>query len=241
LQRPTKRLFVDNNQAHGTVVLNSVGAPEREFTWYGEAFHQAGKLLVEELEKDPRFGLHGFPPDWSRALPIVYMYRHALELYLKGIIVAGRDVLPLRGKPPIDNRVFREHSLQELLSGVERVFEALNWDWNFREPGFRTVSDFRSMIGQFDAVDRKSSAFRYPVKEDGCLPSLGGHFRFNLFEVCDALDPIYPLVDSAAYGAREQLGLEYEQRAEARQYSMENADYEPPSYDPPEYEPPSDD
>jgi hypothetical protein len=162
------------------------------------------------------------------------MYRHALELYLKGIIVAGRGVLPLRNKPPIDNGIFKEHSLQGLLSDVEHVFEAFGWDWDFRQPGFRTVSDFRSMVGQFDNVDRKSSSFRYPVMEDGCRPCLESHLRFNLFAFCDALDPIYPLLDGAAYGADEQLSLEYEQRAEARQYAMENSDYEPPDYDPPE-------
>ncbi len=90
-----KSLFVDTGRNHGSVLLNFVGAPQFEFGFYGEAFHAAGKALVQQLKKDRRFGL-GLPLDSFKALPIVYLYRHAMELYLKSIILAGAGVLPLR-------------------------------------------------------------------------------------------------------------------------------------------------
>ncbi len=232
-----KCLFVDGSRGHGAVVLNWVGTPEREFTWYGEAFHEAGKSLVEQLRNDQRFGLGGPPPNSFKAVPIVYMYRHAMELYLKGVILAGAEVLPLRGNAELDLKaVLKTHSLQRLLQDVERIFKAFGWDWDFKLPRFRSLADFQSAIGELDAVDAQSFAFRYPTQRDGRSPALRSHFRFNLFEFCEILDPVYPVLDGAAYGAYEQLQQEYEARAEARQCELENADqggnYESPDYEP---------
>ncbi len=184
-----KRLFVDNRRHHGTVVLNWVGTPEREFTWYGEAFHEAGKALVEQLKNDPRFGLDGPPPDSFKAVPVVYMYRHAMELYLKGVILAGAEILPLRGGAGLDLKALSNtHSLPRLLQDVERIFEAFQWEWDFKLLLFRSLADFRSAIGELDGVDAQSFAFRYPTQKDGRSPALKSHFRFNLFEFCEVLD-----------------------------------------------------
>lgn len=236
MKRLKKRLFEDSGQHHGTVILNWVGTPEREFTWYGQAFHEAGKQLVDQLKEDPSFGPDGFPPDSFKALPIVYLYRHTMELYLKGIILAGAGVLRLRGEPALDIKdALDTHSLQSLLAKVERIFEAFGWDWDFELPAFRSLSDFRSIIGQFANVDACSYAFRYPTTKDCKSASLESGFRFNLFNFCEVLDPIYKILDGAAFGAREELQSEYEQQAEARQYEMENADCELAEYEPSEY------
>src|SRR5260370_40504105 len=148
-----KRLFRRvGRKNHGAVVLNWVGTPEREYTWYGEAFHEAGRSLVEQLKNDPQFGLGGFPPDSFKAVPIVHLYRHAMELYLKGIVLMGGAILPLRGQTEIDNEIFRNHGLKRILQDVERIFEAFGWDWNFELKGFRSIADFRSVIGYLDAL-----------------------------------------------------------------------------------------
>jgi len=47
-------------------------------------------------------------------------------------------------------------------------------------------------------------------------------FRFNLFEFCELLDPVYEVLAMKARAARAQLRIEYEMRAEWRQYEMEN-------------------
>jgi hypothetical protein len=233
-----KRLFVDNKKDHGTVVLNWVGTPEREFTWYGEAFHDAGRSLVEQLKRDVDFGIDGPPPDSFKALPIVFMYRHAMELYLKGIILAGSGILPLRGEPEADLKALMSvHSLSRLLEDVERIFQCLGWGWDFKEPYFRSREDFRAAISELDGVDGRSFAFRYPTQKDGKSAALASHFRFNLFEFCEVLDPIYSILDGAAFGAYEMLQLEYEARAEAMQSEFEGADFGDGDFEPPEYEP----
>jgi hypothetical protein len=217
-----KRQLFGKSGNHGTVILNRFDTPEREYTWYGEAFHEAGKSLAEQLKNDQQFGLGGVAADSFKAVPIAYLYRHAMELYLKSIVLAGGAILPLRGQAKIDSKtVFSTHVLQRILQDVERIFAAFGWGWDFELAGFRSIADFRSVVGQLDAV--KSDALRYPTLQDAKTPALKRHFGFNVFEFCEALDPVYPVLDSVAYAAHEQLHLAYENDAEAWQQELENA------------------
>jgi hypothetical protein len=221
-----KKLFKDHG-IHGTVILNYTETPEDQFTWYGEAFHSAGSALVQALKADDHFGADGYPPDSFKAAPIVYLYRHAMELYLKAIIKAGAGAFVLRGEPIIDmTTVSSTHSLQVLLSDVERIFAAFGWDWDFGLPHFRSLADFRSIVGELQSIDAHSDAFRYPTKRDGSA-ALNRCFRFNLFTFCETLDPIYQMLDGRAYHADETVQLE----REAQQEAMENTDHEPPDYE----------
>jgi len=109
------------------------------------------------------------------------------------------------------------------LKDVERIFKAFRWSWDLGLPRFRSLANFRSAIEELESIDRESFAFRYPMRKDGS-PSLKRNFRFNLFDFCEVLDPVYKFLDGAAYGAQGELEHEYEIRAEARQYEMENYD-----------------
>src|SRR5260370_5715563 len=126
-----------------------------------------------------------------------------MELYLKGIVLMGGAILPLRGQTEIDHEIFRNHGLKRILQDVERIFEAFGWDWNFELKGFRSIADFRSVIGELD--DLKADALRYPTGTDGKTAALESYFRFNIFEFCEALDPLYPVLDGAAYAGHERL------------------------------------
>ena len=68
--RNERYLFLDKGEEHGTVILNWVGTPEREFRWYAEYFHEAAKALVQLLRDDLRFGLFGLPGGTTRASTI---------------------------------------------------------------------------------------------------------------------------------------------------------------------------
>ncbi len=221
-----KRLFVKTkSHQHGEVSLNWVGTPEHEFTWYGEAFHKSGKVLVEQLKNNDNFNLHSISTDSFMAVPIVYMYRHAMELYLKGIIIAGKDILPFRSQEKIDLKIIlNTHVLKTLLNEVKRIFKAFKYEWDFEINGFRSFSDFCSCIDEFDSVDPKSVAFRYPTNKDGKTASINYGFQFNLFKFCEKLDPIYEVLNRVVFGVYELIEFEYEQRAEARQYEHENID-----------------
>ncbi len=217
---------MDGGKHHGTVVLNWHGHPEKEFKFFAEAFYRTAKQAVDRLRKKKKFGLDGYLLDEFLAYPVVFLYRHALELYMKGVILAGAPMLHVRGEQPIDREsLLRTHSLKALRHDLERVFAAFDWDWDFNIPSFRSLADFRKVIDEFESVDAGSYVFRYPIDTKGS-PSLNGYFRFNIFDFCEALDAIFPVLDGAAYGAHEQLQATYQEMAESRQYELENADHD---------------
>jgi hypothetical protein len=86
------KLFVKNK--YSNTVLNWHRAPEKEFHLYGEAFWNAAKTLLQNDALDKR------PIASFDASVIVYLYRHALELFLKEILIGrGAELIDPRPSP----------------------------------------------------------------------------------------------------------------------------------------------
>jgi hypothetical protein len=233
------RLFVDDGRDRGTVILNWHSTPEKEFTYVAEAFHTEAKAAVSRLKRNKRLGLHGLPVEDFRAYPVIFLYRHALELSLKAILWRGADMLTLKGKLAVEReKLLKTHDLNWLRIEVERVFDAYDWGWDCGNRHFGSVKDLREVIGEFHKIDAGSFAFRYPVTTKG-TPSLPQDFQFNLFHFASVLDALFPALAGAALGAYEEFQEAARQLGEAQEeearYQAEN--YEPQEHDPGEDEP----
>jgi len=186
------------------IVLNWVGNPDEELDVYGQAFHEAARHLLSN------FGELVVPPN-LQALPIVYLYRHSFELYLKAVILAGDKHLLWRSEPPVPrDLIFKTHRLTDLLPDLERVFLAAGLGWNFGADHCRTREHFVAILEEFDAIDPKAANFRYPVDNQGqaALPS---HFSFDLSSFCARLDLILDGLD----GSLTELDEKYHAMTEA--------------------------
>src|SRR5207253_7387722 len=96
--------FFSRERFHGNVVFNFTRFPKGELAVYGRSYHEAAQHLIKHVAST-----HYRDPD---ACPIVFLYRHAVELYLKSIIHWGNNLLRLNGKPVVQHRhVFTEHRL----------------------------------------------------------------------------------------------------------------------------------
>ena len=171
-KRKLRKLFIDDGRPDGTVILNNWhDALENELTYIAEAFRVLAQKEVSRLKKNKGLGLHEFPIEDFRAYPIVFLYRHALELYLKAIILVGSDMLTLKDQPKIErHELFNNHNLDQLREYVECVFEAYGWGWDLGNSNFGSVSDLRTIIGEFHEIDPRSSSFRYPVDRKALNP-----------------------------------------------------------------------
>lgn len=219
-----KRLFVDSGSSAGSVLLNWHGTPEQEFPYLAEAYHLTAKEACAELRKDPRFGRDGSPMEYFRAYPIIFLYRHALELYMKAVILVASPMLSIKGMAPIDrDTLLRTHSLDKLRQDLERVFRSYGWKWDLGTDDFRCLADFRKAIAELHDIDKGSYTFRYPLDTKG-IASLEPNFRFNLFAFCDVLDNLFPVLEGLVTAAYEELQTTMQARAEAREYEMENSD-----------------
>ena len=63
------------------MLLNLFNTPETELALVAEEYHKAAKLLIEK----------GVTNDLA-AYPIVYLYRHALELSIKSVLILADEV-----------------------------------------------------------------------------------------------------------------------------------------------------
>lgn len=84
--------------------------------------------------------------------PIVFLYRHQLELNLKGIISKGNKLLdkPIRFRPI--------HSLRDLWNDCRTVLDRIGVSIDIPE-----AEPFEACITQLDGLDPQSMSFRYPV------------------------------------------------------------------------------
>jgi hypothetical protein len=189
---------------HGSVVLNFLRNPPSEFGAYASAFHRAGCQLVKDLAS-----AHGYRD--TDACPIVFLYRQALELYVKGTIVSGERLLALAEQAlPITSKLLREHRLSPLVPALDAVFQIANWSWPVDVPNFGSPSEFGRYLDALESVDPLSFAFRYPTNKAG-EANLSHHFRFNVITFAETLDPILNLLNGGLTGLDEL----WQERAEA--------------------------
>jgi len=200
-QAQRKKLFGRGRTIHGNVVMNFMGRPETEFGIYGVAFWRAGRTLANSLAEHR--GYHDFD-----ACPIVFLYGHSLELYMKAIVRRGRSLVSLAGKKlPLEPRALNRHELVPLLEPVHFIFKHVGWTWKTEVDEVKTFRQFKARVRE---LDRLGTAFRYPVDTKG-QSLVSKHSVFNVLEFARQLEGAIRLLDGAVTGLEE----EWDQQASA--------------------------
>jgi hypothetical protein len=213
------KLFV--KAKYNNTVLNWHREPEQEFHLYGEAFWNAAKTLLQNDALDK------LPIASFDASVIVYLYRHALELFLKEILIGrGGELIDPRPSPEAVLNV--GHSLTKLLPDVRRIFVECGWDETFGSNTAVTFDDFTAIVEEFEKADPSSFSFRYPVKKD-LTGALDGHFTFSVRQFALTMDEVLGTLSGACYGLPEIANYRAEAVHEAWCEAMQNS--EPPDYE----------
>jgi hypothetical protein len=180
-------LFVPTG-GHSDVVLNWVGKPTEKFDSYAEAYHLAARRLFEKSTQEDLRDIG--------ACPVVFLYRHALELYLKEILINGQKILQLKGK---EFRTVKQildkhgHKLSSLWKALKKLHKQLDWEWE------EQLDANGKIIQEFDMFDPESSSFRFPVTKRGDA-ALSQHFRFDLCYFCERLDKVIAKLEEISCG-----------------------------------------
>src|SRR5437879_5650306 len=173
--------FFSRGRFHGDVVLNFMRFPKGELAAYARSYHEAGQHLVKH-----KASTHYRDPD---ACPIVFLYRHAVELYLKAIIHCGNSVLRLNNKPiEPDRNIFTEHRLRVLLKNVKPILRFQRSLTNWGDSHFTCFRDGEKVIDELEEFDPSSYSFRYPVDTTGAKATLPHHFLFNVIAFGEKFD-----------------------------------------------------
>jgi hypothetical protein len=202
-----------------------------EFELLGEEFHEMAKAYIAApRETRPNeYQWHSIGSNYA-GVPVVYTYRHALELYLKGILMAAEPALTFAlGEPGINDRVFcGGHSFSKLFPEIDRTFDRLKVPFDFGIDGLKTKKDFRNFLEDLDHLE-----VRFPINTKR-QPAMGNKFvRFNLFEFAEKMDAILKILNGYVSWTDYNAQGRCEMAQEAREAAWDNADYD---YDPPDHE-----
>jgi hypothetical protein len=81
------------------------------------------------------------------AYPIVFLYRHAIELLLKGILTIGDDLAGLLDDESIRTaNPYQDHSLARHLPKIRAIFEAVGWKHAFETAGMSSDQFGQSFV-----------------------------------------------------------------------------------------------
>jgi hypothetical protein len=186
-----KTLFSAGN-THGNVVLNFRGDSVSEFGYYAESFHEAAKYLVDKVEAS-----HGYSD--LDACPIVFMYRHSLELYLKAIVIVGNKISRLKSKKAINEKSFMIHEISKLFPIVQKVFKEVGWEWEEGLGGFEGFQELKGFVDEMESVDPSSFTFRYPANKSGAA-SVKKNFCFNVIDYAEKMNILLDDLDGVVAG-----------------------------------------
>ena len=166
----------------------------RYLFFHARSFHIATKKLAGMLE----FGSSPFAE--FDVHPVIFLYRHALELHLKTIILGeGGNFLAVKLDPI---SISNSHSVSWLAQFVCQIVTALGWEKEFRCEGVQTFADFKALVAEVNSADPGSYVFRSPVDPRS---------QVAVQEFARKTDRLLDLLESTA----DALAAEWDMRSEA--------------------------
>ena len=184
-----KRTPPDQDQGPHKTALKWHNIPGHDLFLYARSFHQAAKSLAASFRPDPLVDFD--------ACPVVFMYRHALELQMKALVLGdGGNFLATK---PDALSVHKTHSVSWLAQFVVQIVTALKWEKGLKSDGVENVADFKAVIEELNAVDPGSYAFRHPI----------GQRYSGVQEFAGKMDALVELLDSIA----DALAAEWDMRS----------------------------
>lgn len=189
--------FFEPRHHRGNVVFNFRGRAIDDLSAFAAGYHEAGKVLVRKMESASGYR------DYE-GYPILFLYRHALELYLKALVYRGAQLLSLISDEKRDtDKLLTSHKMTRLLPSIEVIFKTVEWQWNSEVSGLNSFDDFADLIRQIEEIDPQSFCFRYPVNTAG-EAALPKHLVLNVIDFGTKMDPVLDLLSAAVTGLQER-------------------------------------
>lgn len=148
---------------------------------YARSLHRAAKALAGSLRRD------GNPVSDVDFSPVVNLYRQALELSLKALVLGDGGNF-LVSKPDVIS-VHKTHSVSWLAQFVSQIVTAVGWQKEFRCEGIEGPDGFKALVESVNSVDPGAYTYRTFVDSE---------VGFDVPEFCRKLDAVLGLLDSTA-------------------------------------------
>lgn len=177
------------NGVVGNFVISFTRDPRNDFGVFAEGYFHAASKLAEDLLSRTGF------PDFD-AYPVVFLYRHSLELYLKNVIYKSALLMAFKRLDDIDAKLYNNHDLI-MLSGKATVILRRLFP---HDEGLQRFSDTVLRVSsEFSDIDANSFAYRYPIDRQG-NPSTRPHQVVNLETLSRTMNDLLEGLDTLDFG-----------------------------------------
>lgn len=170
-----EHLFRSDLRDHNNACLNFI---KDQFDLYAVGYKRAADLLVEHA-------IITHSNQDTLVYPIVFLYRHYLELRMKDIIKDGNLLLDSPESYP------KGHNISKLWEKCKVIIKKLNGSNGIMDE----IKAVDENITEFSKIDPKSMAFRYPTDRED-KPSLPGIKYINLGNLISVMMNIANFLDA---------------------------------------------
>jgi hypothetical protein len=198
MKSTSKDPFFTEHPIKGLVSFNFQSNAINDLESYAAGYHEAARALAARMRRTQR-------PRHFDGFPVLFLYRHALELYLKVVIYLGTQLVSIRDGPEIDLvGLWKEHRLGACVGLLKKVLTELAWIDGFKARRIRSFRDFEKLIEKIDLIDAGSYAFRYPINTRG-RRALPKGFSMNALGYARSLDPVLDFLHAAVFGMSAEI------------------------------------
>jgi hypothetical protein len=170
-------------------VTSFTNDPMGDFGAFAKGYTRAANRLAASLLEAPRF------PDYE-AYPVVFLYRHALELSLKHIIYGGVQLAAFRRMDAVNEQLKNNHNLVDLAQTAGKVLALL---FPKDEMLIGLNATVAAICNDWAQIDPRSDAYRYPIDTKG-RPSTKQHQVVNLRSLATRMAAVLEDLDTVHFG-----------------------------------------
>jgi hypothetical protein len=169
---------------------------------YAVGYKRAADLLIDQLRKNNSV----LQQIDTLVYPIMFLYRHYLELRLKQLYLNYSQYFDKSHRLPVT------HKLETLWQQVKPLLlQAVKEDrGSISEDDKKAIAQIETLIMHFAVMDENSMSFRYPVDREN-NPLLPGVKQLNIASIQKQLHAISSMLDGASF----QLDVWEQIRAES--------------------------
>ena len=199
----------DRSDPDANACLNYTATPEYA---YNEGYRVAARSLAKQV-------LETYCDQDILVFPIVYLYRHHLELILKRLTFLGSSILE-RELTDVEIRHLEKHRLDLLWNNFRPILNSVCKEAGWKAPSPEDIEGVNSYIRQLTEVDPESQSFRYAVSKKG-VPSVPHLKHINIRVFAVGMESLSAFLEGFKAGLDHLDEVKNEMRAEA----YRNADY----------------
>lgn len=184
-----KTINLNKKISNNNFVVNFRNLPVDDFSAFAEGYHLAAKNLSESLLKKHNF------PDFE-GYPIVFLYRHSMELYLKFLIYKSATLINYKKMVYLKIKFENSHELVYLsLLAKNFLTKLFPKDKKLKN----VLEEIEEVCRQFELIDKSSFSFRYPIDTKGNFASKE-HEIINIDSMYNTMEKYLNILETIQFG-----------------------------------------